>query len=90
MRVIGLGDLGAPQTAGLLQRLLGHERRRSEHSRRIALAGDVVAVEREHVGEVAVQGGQHLHGSQATRIEHTVQHDQRPSGSPLSMASVSS
>ena len=36
-----------------------------------------VPVEQQHVGEVDVQRGQHLHRGQATRLEHAVEHRQR-------------
>ena len=39
---------------------------------------DVLAVEGEHVGEVAVQRGQDLHRGQAAGVEEPVQHHQRP------------
>ena len=48
-----------------------------------ALAADVVPVEGQHVGEVAVQRGEHLHGSQAAGIEHAVEHHERPPGLAL-------
>jgi hypothetical protein len=89
-QIDGLGDPRAPEAPRLLQRLLGNEGSGAEDGCSILVGAHVIAVEHEHVGEVDVQGGQHLHRGETARLVHARSTVRARPGSPLSMASVNS
>ena len=69
-----------PSRRGLLERLLRHEGRRAEHGRRVPVTPDILAVERQEVGEVAVESGQDLDRGQTAGLEQPAQDHEGPTG----------